>query len=438
MSKLSQVVYVCGNCGFETGRWLGQCPQCLEWNSFEENISSVTETLVKSSKPEVLEASKLKSRSLNRLKTGISEFDRVLGGGMVDSQVVLLSGEPGIGKSTILLQVLQSIANQKVECLYISAEESAEQVALRANRLFEKKDLTGINIVSASEIDSIINEINKRGIKFAILDSIQTVFSTDVRGLPGGMAQVKATASKIISYAKANNLTLIIVGQVTKEGTVAGPKLLEHLVDTVIELEGDEKRGLRVMRCLKNRYGSVNEVGLFMMEQKGLVEVSDPTKLFTTTDDKEQVEGVCKTAMLEGNRVLTFEIQALVVDSVYSLPKRVAEGIARSRLELLSAILSRHGRINLSNKDIYVNVSQGFRIKEPSSDLAVLLAIYSAIKHTPINQKNVAVGEVSLSGSVQKPPRFNMIDKEIQRLGYNLLYDFGRKLSLPQVLSQKQ
>lgn len=437
MSKSSQTGYICSNCGFETSRWLGQCPQCLEWNSFEENQSSVTDTLVKSSKLEVLEASKLKTKSLNRLKTEISEFDRVLGGGLVDSQVVLLSGEPGIGKSTILLQVLQRIVSQDIPSLYVTAEESAEQVAIRSNRLFNKKELEGINIVSASEIDAIINEVERRKIKFAILDSIQTVFSADVRGLPGGMAQVKATASKIISYAKANNLTLVIVGQVTKEGAVAGPKLLEHLVDTVIELEGDEKRGLRVMRCLKNRYGSVNEVGLFMMEQKGLVEVADPTKLFTTVSDNQNVEGVCKTAMLEGNRVLTFEIQALVVDSVYSLPKRVAEGIARSRLELLTAILSRHGRINLSSKDVYVNVSQGFRIKEPSSDLAVLLAIYSAAKHIPINQKRVAIGEVSLSGSVQKPPRFAMIDNEIKRLGYKPFYDFDRNHTLYQVLSTK-
>lgn len=437
MTKTSQTGYICSNCGFETSRWLGQCPQCLEWNSFEENQSSVTDTLVKSSKLEVLEASKLKTKSLNRLKTEISEFDRVLGGGLVDSQVVLLSGEPGIGKSTILLQVLQRIVSQDIPSLYVTAEESAEQVAIRSNRLFNKKELEGINIVSASEIDAIINEVERRKIKFAILDSIQTVFSADVRGLPGGMAQVKATASKIISYAKANNLTLVIVGQVTKEGAVAGPKLLEHLVDTVIELEGDEKRGLRVMRCLKNRYGSVNEVGLFMMEQKGLVEVADPTKLFTTVSDNQNVEGVCKTAMLEGNRVLTFEIQALVVDSVYSLPKRVAEGIARSRLELLTAILSRHGRINLSSKDVYVNVSQGFRIKEPSSDLAVLLAIYSAAKHIPINQKRVAIGEVSLSGSVQKPPRFAMIDNEIKRLGYKPFYDFDRNHTLYQVLSTK-
>jgi len=421
MSKTSQAGYICNNCGFETSRWLGQCPQCQQWNTFEENFSTITDTLKKSAKLEVLEASKLNKKSLKRLKTSISEFDRVLGGGMVESQVMLLSGEPGIGKSTILLQVLQNIASQGNSCLYISAEESAEQVALRASRLFPKEKLNGINIVSASEIATIINEIRKRKVKFAILDSIQTVFAEDVRGLPGGVAQIKATASKIISFAKEEKLILVIVGQVTKEGVVAGPKLLEHLVDSVLELEGDEKRGLRVLRCLKNRYGNVNEVGLFIMDEKGLTEVPDPTKLFLTIDQGKEVTGVCKTALIEGNRVLTFEIQALVVDSPYSLPKRVAEGISRSRLELLAAILSRHGGINMSTKDIYVNVSQGFKIKDPSSDLAVIAAIYSSAKQLPISQKIVASGEIALSGVVQLPNRFGVINAEVQRLGYTPL-----------------
>lgn len=418
MAKTAQTAYVCSNCGFETNKWLGQCPQCLEWNTFEEGDVSITDTLKKTSRVEVLEASKLKSEPLKRTTTGISEFDRVLGGGMVESQVVLVSGEPGIGKSTILLQVLQKFSAQKAPSLYISAEESTQQVAFRAKRLFANNELQGVNILSAGDIDSIIDEIKKRKVKFAIIDSIQTVFTADARGLPGGIAQIKAVSSKIVSFAKENGLMLIIVGQVTKEGTVAGPKLLEHLVDSVLEFEGDEKRGLRVLRCLKNRYGSVNEVGLFLMEEKGLVEVSDPTKLFISTDESKNITGVCKAAMIEGNRVLTFEIQALVTDSPYSLPKRVAEGIARSRLELLSAILAKHGGLNLANKDIYINVSQGFKIKDPSSDLAVIIAIYSSFKKLPISQKLVACGEVSLSGLLQLPPRYPTIEKEIRRLGY--------------------
>lgn len=429
--------YLCSNCGFETSRWLGQCPSCKQWNTFEENFSELTETLKKTSKLVILDANKLDLKSMGRVTTGISEFDRVLGGGLVDSQVVLLSGQPGIGKSTILLQVLYNIVKQKNACLYFTAEESAEQVALRAQRLFGSKELDGLRIVSATEVGSILSEIKKEKVRFAIVDSIQTVFSEEARGLPGGVSQIKASASKLVSFAKQNKLILIIVGQVTKEGVVAGPKLLEHLVDSVIELEGDEKRGLRVLRCLKNRYGSINEVGLFVMGEHGLTEVADPSSLFSTVHDKESSVGVCKTAVIEGNRVLSFEIQALVADSPYSLPKRVAEGIARSRLELLAAILSRHGGINLSDKDIYVNVSQGFKIKDPSSDLAIVAAMYSSVKKLLINQKTVAVGEVSLSGKVQPPPRIETVQSEIGRLGYvPLVGDFGKSNNLRQILLQ--
>lgn len=422
MAKIAKLstAYVCSNCGFEAKKWLGQCPQCLEWSTFEESNIDITNTLKKTSRVEVLEASKLNDKVLNRTITRISEFDRVLGGGMVESQVVLVSGEPGIGKSTILLQVLQKFTLEKIPTLYISAEESAQQVAFRANRLFKKEELKGVNILSAGDIDTIMEEITKRGAKFVVLDSIQTIFSTDVRGLPGGIAQIKAVASKVVSFAKENGLMLIIVGQVTKEGTVAGPKFLEHLVDSVLEFEGDEKRGLRVLRCLKNRFGSVNEVGLFMMGEKGLEEVKDPTNLFITTEESKHTTGICKTAMIEGNRVLTFEIQALVVDSPYSLPKRVAEGISRSRLELLSAILSKHGGVNLSTKDIYINVSQGFKVKDPVSDLAVILAIYSSYKKITIDSQIVACGEVSLAGLVQLPTRYQVIEKEVKRLGYTL------------------
>lgn len=422
MAKIAKLstAYVCSNCGFEAKKWLGQCPQCLEWSTFEESNIDITNTLKKTSRVEVLEASKLNDKVLNRTTTRISEFDRVLGGGMVESQVVLVSGEPGIGKSTILLQVLQKFTLEKIPTLYISAEESAQQVAFRANRLFKKEELKGVNILSAGDIDTIMEEITKRGAKFVVLDSIQTIFSTDVRGLPGGIAQIKAVASKVVSFAKENGLMLIIVGQVTKEGTVAGPKFLEHLVDSVLEFEGDEKRGLRVLRCLKNRFGSVNEVGLFMMGEKGLEEVKDPTNLFITTEESKHTTGICKTAMIEGNRVLTFEIQALVVDSPYSLPKRVAEGISRSRLELLSAILSKHGGVNLSTKDIYINVSQGFKVKDPVSDLAVILAIYSSYKKITIDSQIVACGEVSLAGLVQLPTRYQVIEKEVKRLGYTL------------------
>ncbi len=427
--------YLCSNCGYETSRWLGQCPICKQWNTFEENFSELSETLKKTSKLVILDANKLDLKSMDRVSTGISEFDRVLGGGLVDSQVVLLSGQPGIGKSTILLQVLFNIVKQNNSCLYFTAEESAEQVALRAQRLFGSKNLDGLRIVSATEVGSILSEIKKEKVRFAIVDSIQTVFSEEARGLPGGVSQIKTSASKLVSFAKQNKLILIIVGQVTKEGIVAGPKLLEHLVDSVIELEGDEKRGLRVLRCLKNRYGSINEVGLFVMGENGLTEVADPSTLFSSPHDIESSVGVCKTAVIEGNRVLSFEIQALVVDSPYSLPKRVAEGIARSRLELLAAILSRHGGINLSDKDIYVNVSQGFKIKDPSSDLAIVAAMYSSVKKLPINQKTVAVGEVSLSGKVQSPPRIETVRSEISRLGYRpLVADFEKAYNLRQIL----
>ena len=434
MGKTPAQIYICNNCAFESTKWLGQCPSCLEWGTLELSESNGIETIKKTSKIDVFKASKINSLTQEIQRTGISEFDRVIGGGFVDSHVVLISGEPGIGKSTLLMQVLNGMVVNKVPSLYISGEESAMQVAGRAKRLFGSS-LEGINIVSAAEINSIIKELGKQKTKFLILDSIQTVFDSEVRGLPGGVAQIKAVASKIISYVKEKNLILVIVGQVTKEGYIAGPKLLEHLVDTVLELEGDEKRGLRVLRCLKNRYGNANEVGLFIMSEKGLEEVDDPTKLLIQRHDTKNVVGVCKTAMLEGNRVITFEVQSLVVDSPYSLPKRVSEGISRSRVELLTAILAKHSGLNLSNKDIYVNISQGFRVKDPSVDLAVVFAIYSSYKKIGINQKNVIYGELSLSGEIQFPPRFQTIESELKRLGYrSIKADTAKNSSLYSLL----
>lgn len=420
MSKSAKINYICSNCGYESQRWLGQCVECKEWNTLEENFEEINKAIASSTPARTYTAAEFANKQSKRQLTKISEVDRVAGGGFVDGQVVLLSGEPGIGKSTIVLQILQKMTASGVASLYVSAEESAQQVALRAGRLFSKSELDDISIMSAADVETILDKITQEKAKFVIVDSIQTMYSSEARGLPGGVSQIKASASKLVAYAKQNDVVMIIIGQVTKQGGVAGPKLLEHLVDTVLELQGDEQRGLRVLRCLKNRYGNANEVGLFVMTEKGLQEVTDPVSFFAENVKKASI-GACKTAVVEGNRVLIFEIQALVVDSTYSLPKRVAEGIPRSRLELLTAILSKHGRVNLSNKDVYINVAQGFKVTDRASDLAVISAMYSAIKNKTIDSKKVAVGELSLSGNLQPPVRYSLINNETKRLGYELL-----------------
>ena len=414
---------------------MGQCANCSQWNTLIEqtvksdpgpslgrgtSLRTRTKTVIKS-------LSTVKTSKQERTSTGFSEFDRVLGGnegkqGLVNGEVVLLSGEPGIGKSTLLLQLLFKLSQNEQSVVYVSAEESSEQIFIRAKRLFGK-DVKEVNIpmINSADIDSILASLEEEKPDVVVVDSIQTVYTSDLKSLPGGAAQVKECASRITTFAKKNGITTIIVGHVTKEGIVAGPKLLEHLVDAVVSLEGEENSGYRILRSGKNRFGSTNEVGVFEMTDNGLADVKNISKLFIGEHGAKAV-GVCTSAIVEGNRVLLVEVQALTNVTPFALPKRVAEGISNSKLQLLSAILSKHAGIDLSDKDIYVNIAGGFRVKEPAIELAVCLAIASSAKNKPLKQGSIAVGEVSLTGDLRKVARLKDRLKEAKRLKYENYY----------------
>ncbi|KXK26711.1 MAG: hypothetical protein TR69_WS6001000725 [candidate division WS6 bacterium OLB20] len=350
------------------------------------------------------------------MPTGMEELDRVLGGGVVPAEVMLVSGDPGIGKSTLLLQLTAAMAEAGKTSVYVSAEESAGQVGMRAKRILKGK-ADNLHIVSAFEINAILQKLSELKPDLVVMDSIQTLYSHDSSSLPGSVAQIRMVASKLVTYAKQQGVATVIVGHITKQGTVAGPKLLEHLVDAVLQMEGDEKRGFRLLRSLKNRFGSTQEVGIFEMTEAGMVDVPDPSKYFIEDGTKPRT-GVCPGVIMEGNRALVVEVQALLVNTPYSLPKRVAEGISKSRLELLSAIVSKYAKVDLGSKDIYVNIAGGIRIKDPAIDLAVIMAILSSLKSKAVPKSTVAFGEVALTGEVRKAVRDEQRRNEVTRLGY--------------------
>jgi len=407
-------VFVCEMCGYETKKWLGQCPNCSEYGSFSESVALPQS--VYSENLKVQRIKDIKLEDLKRTSTDISELDRVLGGGLVPAQVVLLSGEPGIGKSTLLLQLASKLSNNNKKVIYISVEESNIQVAMRAKRVLSKEN-DNLLLLSAYELDSILSKVQKEKPDVIIMDSIQTFFSKDLKSLPGSVAQIRMVASKLVSNAKQKNIITIIVGQITKEGSIAGPKLLEHLVDTVLHLEGDEKQGLRVLRTFKNRFGSTNEVGIFEMDEIGMKVVADPSKQFLSGSNSSRI-GVCPTVILEGNRPLIIEVQALCASTPFSLPKRVSAGISKSKIEVLSAIISKYAKVNLSNKDIYVNIAGGIKSNDPALDLAVILAIYSSYKNKQLPTGIAGYGEVSLTGEIKKAVRHSQRDKEVKRMGF--------------------
>jgi DNA repair protein RadA/Sms len=406
--------FVCSNCAYETSKWLGQCPSCNEWNTFEQLESSIVMKEIGGGKVTLGNIDSLKNEGIIRTSTGFSEFDRVMGGGLVAGEVILISGEPGIGKSTFLLQILAQIEN----ALYVSAEESLQQVLLRAKRL-KISNTNSIQVLSGFEINTILKKVDEIKPKILVVDSIQTVYEEDVRGLPGGISQIKSVSSKLIKYAKENEIILFIVGQVTKDGGIAGPKLLEHLVDVVLEMVGEEKMDFRIIRCLKNRFGRTDEIGLFEMAEAGLVEITNPSVYFIE-DSKEDRVGVCLGTILEGNRVIIVEIQGLSVKTFYPLPKRITQGISKARLEVLSAIISKYTKFDLSDKDLYVNIASGLQVKDSMLDLTIVLALISSLINKPLKHNLVALGEVSLTGEIRINKRAERIEKECVRLGYKM------------------
>jgi DNA repair protein RadA/Sms len=417
----SKIAYQCSECGGQSTKWQGQCPHCFGWNTLvEELIESKnikryaslakTNTLTKLDEVETIDVLKR--------KTKISEFDRVLGGGFVPGGVILLGGDPGIGKSTILIQALSKITQEpddSCDVIYISGEESSQQIAMRAKRL--ELEVSDISILSEINLEKIVKTIEKNKPDVVVIDSIQTIFSEELTSAPGSVTQVRECSAQLTRIAKQLDITVILVGHVTKEGALAGPRVLEHIVDTVLYFEGDPSSSFRMIRAFKNRFGAVNELGVFAMTEKGLKEVTNPSALFLSHHNK-QVNGSCISCIQEGSRPMLIEIQALVDGSHGQSPKRLSVGLDQNRLAMLLASLNRHAGIACYDQDVFVNAVGGVKITEPGVDLAILCAIVSSFKDKPLDQKTIIFGEIGLAGEVRPVQRGQERLKEAAKLGF--------------------
>ncbi|MBE5822358.1 MAG: DNA repair protein RadA [Clostridiales bacterium] len=417
MAKATSI-FVCNQCGYESPKWLGKCPACNEWNSFyEEKILKTSNNSLSSKTGEKTKPIKLKDVEVengNRFKTGFEELDRVLGGGLVEGSLVLLGGDPGIGKSTLILQLCDKIEiNEKI--LYISGEESGTQIKLRADRL----GVNGDNIIFLGEtsMELIEEAIENTTPKLVIIDSIQTMFSEQISSAPGSVSQVRECTAKIMQMCKKKNITTVIIGHVTKEGAIAGPRVLEHMVDTVLYLEGERFLSYRILRGVKNRFGATNEIGVFEMREKGLEQVENPSSALIS-DRIGEPSGSVIIVALEGTRPILIELQALVTQTIYGMPRRTANGIDFNRLNLLMAVIEKNAGILLSNSDAYINIVGGIRLNEPAIDLGIVLSVISSFKNIPISKEVVVIGEVGLTGEIRN---VNMIEsriKEAQKMGF--------------------
>lgn len=409
-----KTIYLCQECGHENSKWLGQCPSCNSWNSFVEDVISKTP---RSMKVEAKTPSTLSSitHNVKKIASGISEFDRVVGDGLVPGSMTLLSGEPGIGKSTLTLQIANKIA-KNYRVLLISGEESLSQISVRNLRLgFNEENLSAINEYN---LETILETIKKEKPNLVIIDSIQVISSSNIPSTAGSINQVRYCTESIMEVAKTIDIAVILIGHVTKDGTLAGPRVLEHLVDTVIHLEGDRFQQFRLLRAAKNRFGSCSEVGIFEMDDKGMKEVKNPSEQFLEGRIPNSIGSVITVAM-EGTRPFLVEVQALVSVSPFGYPKRTANGFDLNRLQILIAVLEKYGKLNLQNQDVFVNVVGGIKLNEPASDLAVLMAIASSFLKKCIPATSVIFGEVGLSGELRKVSHAEKRKKEAEKLGFS-------------------
>lgn len=420
----SKSLYFCNACGGQSLKWQGQCPHCREWNTL---VETVAERVSRASSekngfrviPAVLSGqihnlNEVETEDSPRYSTGITEFDRVLGGGLVRGGVVLLGGDPGIGKSTLLLQALSAISIER-QVLYVSGEESAQQVALRARRL--ALGVSAVKLLTEIQLENIQAMLTEQQPEVAVIDSIQTIYSETLQSAPGSVAQVRECAARLTRLAKAHGVCIILIGHVTKEGALAGPRVLEHMVDTVLYFEGDTHSSFRLIRAFKNRFGAINELGVFAMTEKGLREVSNPSALFLSHHDA-QVPGACVMVTQEGSRPLLVEIQALVDEAHAPNPKRLSVGLEQNRLAMLLAVLHRHAGIPCFDQDVFINAVGGVKITEPGADLAVVLAIVSSLKNKPLPEKTVVFGEIGLAGEVRPVQRGQERLREAAKLGF--------------------
>lgn len=407
-------IFQCQSCGYLSPKWLGKCPDCGEWNSFVEDKLDITaqkSKLTEISKP--VPIASLELSVSDRLSTGIGELDRVLGGGVVKGALILIGGDPGIGKSTLLLQATNNLAKKYGKVLYVSGEESLEQIKLRAERL----NISSENLLLLSEtlVERIIECAEENQLTALVIDSIQTVYTEDAISAPGSVSQIRESAGKIMAFAKSIGLPVFLIGHVTKEGAIAGPRVLEHLVDTVLYFEGDRGYAYRILRSVKNRFGPSNEIGVFEMTGSGLSEVENPSLIFLS--EHSPSSGSAITATIEGTRAILTEIQALVTPSNFGMPRRNFIGVDYQKVNLLVAVLEKRGRINLAGADIFVNVIGGLKITEPSSDLAVISAIISSFRDIPLQEGLVIFGEVGLSGEIRAVSGAEIRLREASRIG---------------------
>ena len=415
MAKPS-TVFVCSNCGNESSKWFGRCPACNEWNTcYEEKINLKSSGKSASKKTATtVKLDDVKKQDIVRTKTGFDELDRVLGGGLVKGSLTLLGGEPGIGKSTLILQICDKIKGEG-QVLYVSGEESAQQIKIRADRLGIKNN--DIVFLGETDIDVIEDAILKTNPKLVIIDSIQTMYSDEITSGPGSVSQVREITARIMKMCKQEEITTIIIGHVTKDGNIAGPRVLEHMVDTVLYLEGERYFAYRILRGVKNRFGSTNEIGMFEMQDKGMCEITNPSDILIS-EREDNPSGSCIVSSMEGTRPILVELQALTSQTIYGYPKRTANGIDYNRLALLIAVLEKKAGLMLGSQDVYLNVVGGIKINEPSIDLGIMLATASSFKNVPIPKDMIIIGEVGLTGEVR---RINLIEKrlkEAEKLGF--------------------
>ncbi|HZW67423.1 MAG TPA: DNA repair protein RadA [Pseudogracilibacillus sp.] len=418
MAKKRKTVYICQECGYESLRWMGKCTNCDTWNSLVEEVKQPAKQqhaslTGKAMKP--VKISEVKTETGVRLTTEIGEFDRVLGGGIVPGSLVLIGGDPGIGKSTLLLQISSTIARKKLSVLYVSGEESTEQTKLRADRLDVNEE--SLYILSETNLHDITHYIKELKPSFVVIDSIQTMFKEEVTSAPGSVTQVRECTMELMKVAKTNGIPIFIVGHVTKEGAIAGPRMLEHMVDVVLYFEGERHHTYRIVRGVKNRFGSTNEMGIFEMKESGLEEVLNPSEIFLE-ERSSGAAGSTVVASMEGTRPVLVEIQALISPSSFGNPRRMATGIDSNRVPLLMAVLEKRVGLMLQNQDAYIKVAGGVKLDEPAIDLAIAISIASSFRDQPTNPEDIFIGEVGLTGEIRRVSRIEQRVHEAAKLGF--------------------
>jgi DNA repair protein RadA/Sms len=421
----SRIKYICTSCGYESLRWLGKCPECDSWNSFSEEVVESSKRKIHSgsvNKSSIFKINEISATEEDRVKTGIKEFDRVLGGGIMPGSVILLGGDPGIGKSTL---AMQAAANISSNVLYVTGEESPKQIKLRALRLKIKSD--NFFILAETNLNNILSSIKKAEPSVVVIDSIQTMHSEQFDNSPGTVTQIRECTSLLMEEAKKGHFAVILIGHVTKEGIIAGPKVLEHIVDTVLQFEGESNHSFRILRSQKNRFGSTNEIGIFEMHESGLVEVKNPSELFLSEREKN-VSGSVITASVEGTRPILLEVQALVTPSNFGNPQRVTTGFDSRRLSILLAVLEKRANLRLSANNVFLNMAGGVRILEPAVDLAVCCSIASSLLDKIIDNKTVLIGEVGLGGEIRSVGNIEKRIHEAEKLGFNRIFIPGNNL----------